>query len=138
MKNLVFITAAKCEMLRSAQHDISALSRIATQSRRGEEGIPFRLTIPSSLPYSAVTMIRAGAGQSSRTSTKDAVAEAGAQALAEAGISRADTAVAFFTAEHAGRSNELAESLSAATGAETASVAAIAAPIPMGMRFIQR
>jgi len=63
-------------------------------------------------------MIRAGAGQSSRTSTKDAVAEAGAQALAEAGISRADTAVAFFTAEHAGRSNELAESLSAATGAE--------------------
>jgi small ligand-binding sensory domain FIST len=63
-------------------------------------------------------MIRAGAGQSSRSSTKDAVAEASAQALAQAGILRADTALAFFTAEHASRSKELSESLSAATGAE--------------------
>ena len=63
-------------------------------------------------------MIRAGAGQSSRSSTKDAVGEAATQALAEAGISRADTAVVFFSAEHGGRPEELAESLSAATGAQ--------------------
>jgi small ligand-binding sensory domain FIST len=63
-------------------------------------------------------MIRAGAGQSSRTSTKDAVAEAVAQALAEAELQRADVAVTFFTAEHAGRSGELAESLASATGSE--------------------
>jgi small ligand-binding sensory domain FIST len=63
-------------------------------------------------------MIRAGAGQSSLSSTKDAVAQAAAQALAEAGISRADTAVVFFTAEHAARPRELVETLSSATGAE--------------------
>jgi small ligand-binding sensory domain FIST len=63
-------------------------------------------------------MLRAGAGQSSRSSTKEAVAEAAAQALAEAGIARAENAVAFFTADHGGRPGELAESLSAATGAE--------------------
>jgi small ligand-binding sensory domain FIST len=63
-------------------------------------------------------MIRAGAGQSSLSSTKDAVAQAATQALAEAGISRADTAVVFFTAEHAARPRELVETLSSATGAE--------------------
>jgi small ligand-binding sensory domain FIST len=63
-------------------------------------------------------MIHAGAGQSSLSSTKDAVAEATAHALAEAHISRADTAIAFFTVDHAGRPRELAESLSSASGAE--------------------
>lgn len=62
-------------------------------------------------------MIRAGAGQSSLSSTEDAVAQAAAQALAEARIAKADTAIAFFTAEHAQRSRELVESLSSATGA---------------------
>jgi small ligand-binding sensory domain FIST len=64
-------------------------------------------------------MIRAGSGQSSRSSTKDAVAEASAQALASAGIARAEAAMVFFSAEHGGHSTELAESLRAATGAET-------------------
>ena len=63
-------------------------------------------------------MIHAGAGQSSLSSTKDAVAEAATHALAEANISRADTAVAFFTVEHAGRARELVESLSSAVGTE--------------------
>lgn len=63
-------------------------------------------------------MIRAGAGQSSLSSTAEAVTQAAAQALAQANIPRADTAVVFFTAEHASRSRELAESLSSATGAE--------------------
>jgi small ligand-binding sensory domain FIST len=63
-------------------------------------------------------MIRAGAGQSSLSSTRDAVAQAAAQALAEARIAKADTAVAFFTAAHAQRSRELVEALSSATGAE--------------------
>ncbi len=43
--------------------------------------------------------------------------EAGEQALAQAGASRADAAVAFFTAEHAGRPGELAKTLNAVTGA---------------------
>ena len=63
-------------------------------------------------------MIRAGAGQSSLSSTQKAVAQAAAQALAEANIARADIAVAFFSAEHASRQRELAESLSSATGAK--------------------
>jgi hypothetical protein len=44
-KNLVFVTSEKCEMLRGiypelrrrAQHDISALSRIATQPLKGDD-----------------------------------------------------------------------------------------------------
>jgi small ligand-binding sensory domain FIST len=63
-------------------------------------------------------MIRAGAGQSSRSSTKDAAAEAASHALAEAGISRADAVMAFFSAEHGSRPEELAESLRKATGTE--------------------
>ncbi len=43
--------------------------------------------------------------------------EAAEQALAQANTSRADVAVAFFTAEHAGRPGELARTLSIATGA---------------------
>jgi small ligand-binding sensory domain FIST len=46
------------------------------------------------------------------------VVEAAAQALAQAGVARAESAVVFFSAEHAERPNELAESLRAATGAE--------------------
>jgi small ligand-binding sensory domain FIST len=62
-------------------------------------------------------MIRAGAGQSSLSSTRDAIAQAAARALAEAGIAKADTAIVFFTAEHANQARELVESLSSATGA---------------------
>jgi small ligand-binding sensory domain FIST len=62
-------------------------------------------------------MIRAGAGQSSLSSTRDAVAQAATQALAQAKIARADVAIAFFTAEHAARPRELAETLSSASGA---------------------
>ncbi|HEX2229593.1 MAG TPA: FIST N-terminal domain-containing protein [Candidatus Binatia bacterium] len=65
-------------------------------------------------------MIRAGAGQSSLSSTRDAVAQAAGRALAEAGIAKADTAIVFFTAEHAKQSRELVESLSSATGARKA------------------
>jgi small ligand-binding sensory domain FIST len=64
-------------------------------------------------------MIHAGVGQSSRSSTRDAVREAAGQALAQAGIERAESAVVFFSAEHGGRATELTESLGAATGAET-------------------
>lgn len=65
-------------------------------------------------------MIRAGAGQSSLSSTRDAIAQAAGRALAEAGIAKADTAIVFFTAEHAKQSRELVESLSSATGARKA------------------
>jgi small ligand-binding sensory domain FIST len=47
------------------------------------------------------------------------VAEAAAQALGQAGIDRAESAVVFFSAEHGERASELADSLSAATGAES-------------------
>jgi small ligand-binding sensory domain FIST len=62
-------------------------------------------------------MIHAGVGQSSLSSTRDAVAQAAGQALAQAQIARADVSMAFFTTEHAARSRELAEALSSATGA---------------------
>jgi small ligand-binding sensory domain FIST len=63
-------------------------------------------------------MIRAGSGHSSLSSTKEAAAHATEEALAAAGISRADAAVVFFSSEHGSRSNELTEALIAATGTE--------------------
>jgi small ligand-binding sensory domain FIST len=52
-------------------------------------------------------MIRAGVGQSQQQSTGQAVEAAARQALAHAGISRADLAMIFFTADHAGYQREL-------------------------------
>jgi small ligand-binding sensory domain FIST len=52
-------------------------------------------------------MIHAGVGQSQQQSTGQAVEAAARQALAHAGISRADLAMIFFTADHAGHQREL-------------------------------
>ena len=51
-------------------------------------------------------MIRAGVGQSQQQATGQAVEEAARQALARAGISRADLAIMFFTADHAGHADD--------------------------------
>ena len=56
-------------------------------------------------------MIRAGVGQSQRQPTAEAVKEAAAQAIASAGIARADLAMIFFTADHAAHQRELVSSL---------------------------
>jgi len=56
-------------------------------------------------------MLRAGVGQSTAVSTKRAAEEAATQAMARAGISRADVAVVFFTFEHAAHKRELIETL---------------------------
>ncbi len=56
-------------------------------------------------------MLRAGVGQSTDVSTERAAEEAAKQAMAQAGISRADIAVAFFTVEHAAHKRELIETL---------------------------
>jgi small ligand-binding sensory domain FIST len=63
-------------------------------------------------------MIHAGVGQSTLSSTKDAVAHAAADALAQAQIARAEAAVVFFTVEHAQHARELVETVRTATGAE--------------------
>lgn len=56
-------------------------------------------------------MIKAGAGQSSDPSTHAAVEAATREALAQAGIERADLALTFFTADHAARQQELVATL---------------------------
>ncbi|HEU4341983.1 MAG TPA: FIST N-terminal domain-containing protein [Candidatus Binatia bacterium] len=63
-------------------------------------------------------MIRAGVGQSSVHSTEEAVAQAAAMAMAQAGIDRADEAVIFFTAEHAASKKQLLDTVRRATGTE--------------------
>jgi len=63
-------------------------------------------------------MIRAGVGQSQRQSTGQAVEDAARQALARAGISRADLAIVFFTADHAGNAGEFASSLIRTVGTD--------------------
>jgi small ligand-binding sensory domain FIST len=63
-------------------------------------------------------MISAGAGQSALASTREAVTQAATDALAQAQIARADTAVVFFTADHAQQGRGLLESLHNVTGAE--------------------
>src|SRR5438067_11930134 len=62
-------------------------------------------------------MIRAGVGQSSNPSTGEAVKIAANQALAQAGVTRGDAAVVFFTVEHASHHRELVEALCRETGA---------------------
>jgi small ligand-binding sensory domain FIST len=60
-------------------------------------------------------MIRAGVGQSSNASTERAAEQAAIEAMAQAGISRADAVVVFFTAEHASRSEPLLSTLARVT-----------------------
>jgi small ligand-binding sensory domain FIST len=76
-------------------------------------------------------MIRAGAGQSSQHSTARAAEDAARQAMAQAGIQRADAAVVFFTADHAKTPRELIEPLCRVTGTDRiagASAAGILTP----------
>ncbi|MGH7795426.1 MAG: FIST signal transduction protein [Candidatus Binatia bacterium] len=63
-------------------------------------------------------MIRAGVGQSQRQSTADAVTEAAGLALTSAGAARADFAMIFFTADHAGHPRELVSSLLRSVGTD--------------------
>ena len=63
-------------------------------------------------------MIRAGVGRSQKQATGQAVEEAARGALAHAGISRADFAMIFFTADHAGQKRELVTSLIRAIGTD--------------------
>jgi small ligand-binding sensory domain FIST len=63
-------------------------------------------------------MIHAGVGQSQQQSTAQAVEEAARQALARAGISRADFAMLFFTADHAGHQHELITTLIRTVGTD--------------------
>jgi small ligand-binding sensory domain FIST len=63
-------------------------------------------------------MIRAGAGHSQKHATGEAVKEAAAEALAAAGLGRADLAIIFFTSDHAAHPRELASSLIRAVGTD--------------------
>lgn len=63
-------------------------------------------------------MIRAGVGQSSNSSTQEAAEQAAVQAMAQAGISRADAVIVFFTVEHAPNSKHLFSTLSRVTGSD--------------------
>ena len=63
-------------------------------------------------------MIRAGVGQSQQQSTAAAVKEAAGQAMDRAGITRADLAVVFFTADHVAHAPDLVSSLSRAVGTD--------------------
>src|SRR5438093_8977561 len=78
----------------------------------------FPLTLSSRFSYSTATMIRAGVGQSQQQATGQAVEEAARQALARAGISRADLAIMFFTADHAGHARDLVSSLISTVGTD--------------------
>lgn len=63
-------------------------------------------------------MIRAGAGQSQLKSTAQAAGEAARLAMEQAGCSKADMAVVFFTAEHAKTPAELTQAVSRAIGTD--------------------
>jgi small ligand-binding sensory domain FIST len=63
-------------------------------------------------------MIRAGVGQSQKQATAEAVKEAGGQAMARAGVSRADLAVIFFTSDHAAHQRDLVSSLIQSVGTD--------------------
>ncbi|MGZ8445730.1 MAG: FIST signal transduction protein, partial [Candidatus Binatia bacterium] len=63
-------------------------------------------------------MIRAGVGQSSNPSTAQAVSEAAQQAMAQAGIGRADGGIIFFTADHAAHGQELVATLARVIGTD--------------------
>jgi small ligand-binding sensory domain FIST len=63
-------------------------------------------------------MIRAGVGQSSITATDQAAELAAAAAMGQAGISRADAVMVFFTADHAPNSQILLSTLTRVTGSD--------------------
>ena len=63
-------------------------------------------------------MIRAGVGRSEQRTTSQAVEEAARQAMTHAGISRADLAMIFFTANHASQPRELVSSLMRTVGTD--------------------
>ena len=64
-------------------------------------------------------MLRAGVGQSQQQTTAEAVREAAGQALAQAGVARADLALMFFTSDHAAHPRDLAASLIDAVGTDS-------------------
>ena len=63
-------------------------------------------------------MIRAGVGQSQSPSTAEAFEQAAGLALQNGGVPRADFAVVFFTADHAGHPRELVSSLVQSVGTD--------------------
>jgi small ligand-binding sensory domain FIST len=63
-------------------------------------------------------MIQAGVGQSQRSSTAEAAKEAASEAMAQGGVSRADMAVVFFTADHAAHQRELTQSICRTVGTD--------------------
>jgi len=63
-------------------------------------------------------MIRAGVGQSNDASTARAVTDAVEQGLAQAGVSQADAALVFFSAEHGAREGELVETIRRTAGTD--------------------
>ena len=63
-------------------------------------------------------MIRAGAGQSSSSSTEQAAEQAATAAMAQAGVPRADAVVVFFTVEHARHHQTLFSTLARMTGTD--------------------
>jgi small ligand-binding sensory domain FIST len=63
-------------------------------------------------------MIHAGVGQSQQPSTEHAVREAASQAMAQAGLTRADFSAIFFTADHASRHQDLIKALSSVVGTD--------------------
>lgn len=63
-------------------------------------------------------MIRAGVGHSEQQTTSRAVEEAARQALARAGIARADLALIFFTSDHAAKGGELTRALIRSVGTD--------------------
>ena len=63
-------------------------------------------------------MIRTGVGQSQKSSTVQAVEEAASQAMGRAGISRADLAIIFFTADHAAHPRDIVATLIGSVGTD--------------------
>jgi len=63
-------------------------------------------------------MIHAGVGQSSNPSTERAAEQAAVEAMAQAGIPRADAVVVFFTVEHAPNGQSLFAALARVTGSD--------------------
>ena len=63
-------------------------------------------------------MIQAGAGQSQLSSTLQAAEEAAQRAMNHAGISKADLAVVFFTAEHARKPHDLTHTIGRVIGTD--------------------
>lgn len=63
-------------------------------------------------------MIQAGVGQSQRRSTAEAAVEAASRAMSQAGLSRADMAVVFFTADHGAQQGDIVQSVCRTIGTD--------------------